>query len=74
MSRQFGEFYDQNGNPVPATSAEVGIGLLLPILSYQFDNLPVIPASCGGSNGPERRAGWEKFNNIKTRTADFDIE
>jgi tyrosinase len=73
--RHFTEFYDQNGNPV---DVQVALGLLLPVLSYQFDNLPVVPSPCpaGGSQAkaPGRArwaAEWEKFNSVTTR-ADQD--
>lgn len=70
--RHFTEFYDQDGN---AVDVQVAIGQLLPVLSYQFDNLSVVPSPCLAGNlrapVPSEAAGWEKFNNVKTR-ADQD--
>jgi tyrosinase len=73
LDRHFTEFYDADGKAVDVT---VGIGLLLPALSYQFDDLPVIPASCAGNGPPPPApagagsfgAGWRKLNSVKTKT------
>lgn len=70
ISRHFTEFVDQDANPV---DVQVGVGQLLPILSYQFDNLPVIPNPCPGNQpapagADQWPAKWRKFNTIRTRT------
>src|SRR5579875_1110269 len=73
-SRHFTEFFDPDGNPV---DVQVGIGQLLPVLSYQFDSLPVVPSPCPATGltpppaGNQWAAAWEKFNTVKTR-ADQD--
>jgi tyrosinase len=58
---------------VPANTATPGVGLLLPVLSYRFDSLPVVPSACAGVGAPapgpsgsSMAAGWERFNNVKT--------
>jgi tyrosinase len=71
--KQFDGFFDQDGNPVLANTVTPGIGLLLPVLSYQFDSLPVVPSPCAGvgtplpgPSGTSMAAGWERLNNVKT--------
>jgi tyrosinase len=81
-SRHFTEFCDEDGNPV---DVRVDTGLLLPVLSYQFDDLPTVnPCGAPGAHmlapqptpGGSGQAGgsWKKVNHPENRAAQDSLK
>jgi tyrosinase len=64
--RRFTEFCDEDGTPV---DVQVGTGLLLPVVSYQFDDLPTVnPCQAGAAVAMAPGAeSWRRLNHPASR-------